>query len=54
MSSLQHPATSYDLGVNDVTLPVDNMAIEDQAQRLHNVGEAHYNEIPSAPAVSII
>jgi hypothetical protein len=54
MSSLQFPAISYNLGINDhVPLQVENMAIEDQAEPLHNAYEAHYNEIPPAPAVSI-
>ncbi|KAI0248291.1 hypothetical protein BJV78DRAFT_1363643 [Lactifluus subvellereus] len=46
-----YPAIPYDLGVyDDVPLPVENMTIEDQAQPLHNVDEAHYNEIHPAPA----
>ena len=54
MYSLQCPIIPHDLGVyDDVPLPVKDMAIQDQAQRLHNVDEAQYNEIPPAPAVSI-
>ncbi|KAI0245451.1 hypothetical protein BJV78DRAFT_1365354 [Lactifluus subvellereus] len=46
-----YPAIPYDLGVyDDVPLPVENMAIQDQAQRLHNVDKAHYYEVPPPPA----
>ncbi|KAI0248294.1 hypothetical protein BJV78DRAFT_822866 [Lactifluus subvellereus] len=45
------PAIPYDLGVSDdYPLPVENMAIQDRAQRLHNVDKAHYNQILPAPA----
>ena len=52
MSSLQYPAIPYNRGANDIPPPAENMAIEDQAHRLHNVDEVHYNEISPVPAVS--
>ena len=51
MSSLQYPAIPYNRGANDIPPPAENMAIQDQAQRLHNVDEVHYNEIPPVLAV---
>ena len=52
--SLQCLTIPYDLDIyHDVPLPVENMAIQDQVQRLHNIDEAHYSETPPVLAVSI-